>query len=350
MVATRAGPPANTTTGVVVATNHVYATWALTLLEDFARLQIWHRPRQTICIHHNITAHDMGILSRYCRLVPTRFRFDRDYDFVKRQFKHHLYWTPPPRRSPGSNASNPLVPYRFATAWDRVDIILEPLFREFAKIIYLDVDHLVVAACGPRRSTVWPGLRSILVRVDPPCVKAGRPFDMEDLSSGSFPLALPRESIGVKPLSRYREFFLELLANASIKDDFRREFPVKDARPGEGVFSNRLIVYNMTAIPSPEAMKRRVLSLFHHYGPQVSRWGEQGFFQMLFWNRVQPINSPSLFGLVHLYGVSCQLHLDNVTGQCPRIKGRLPTPRSPRIGAIISSAKFQERKAHTTGG
>jgi len=47
----------------------------------------------------------------------------------------------------------------------------------------------------------------------------------------------------------------------------------------------------MTAIPSPAAMKARVLELFVRYGPQVSRWGEQGFFQMLFWDEI--FNLPS---------------------------------------------------------
>ena len=66
------------------------------------------------------------------------------------------------------------------------------------------------------------------------------------------------------------------------------------------------------------------MDLFVRYGPQVSRWGEQGFFQMLFWNRTfsfwegnRPINA-----LEHLYGATCQKHLvlnaDNVTKECPQ--------------------------------
>ena len=147
------------------------ASWASRLLEDIWRLHVWRRPEATVCLVNNLQPSDVAALSPYCALEQTRFRFDPMWAFVPKTYKMRT-WSPMPGHSPGTLLQNPIVNYSFAPAWDRIDLLLEPFYRRWDHIVYIDADHLVLKRF--ELTTLTSGARRPTPPLAPRCARAPR--------------------------------------------------------------------------------------------------------------------------------------------------------------------------------
>ena len=235
--------------GVVLATDHRFATWAEALLEALARQGVWDRSDDTICIIDSksarpLTEDDQASLRKHCHLFQTRFRYDPDFSFLSERYVRTEFYT---RTSHYKTAHlgepwNKLVPYTFSFAWNRFDILVEPYFRRFTHVVYLDCDHRVVQT-----------------------------FSMSALamSSGRLPLATQY----VVGASTYRDLMPMAIKDSAVRTAFLREFPPSKAPPA---FSNHMMIFNMSAVAPPNVTKARILGFvraLHATGLAVGRAG-----------------------------------------------------------------------------
>jgi len=190
---------ASTTTGLVLAMNHAFVSWAVGLLDDLRSFGSWQFPENTVCIAEELLPQDYAVLQPRCTITPTVFRHDPTWEFVQFTYKRHAWWTPPPRYK--GHTTN-LINYTFVPAWNRMDILLEDLYRRFEKVIYLDCDTRVTR----------------VLNLDADFITGGK----------SIAIALEH---AINGLNRYRDFYLALLPNASKRKEFETEFPPSANRP-----------------------------------------------------------------------------------------------------------------------
>ena len=254
---------ASSSRALVVGTNHRMANWAQALLEDLGNHNVWRGP--TICILSNVTAADEAALRPLCEPTEAAFPLDAAFD-------------------PWRTAN-----YSFGASWNRLELLYLARYRRFATLLWIDVDHRLLG-----------------------------PFDMAQFAA-STALALPHAFVPSKRLDRYRDLKLDHL-DAQARRDLARHAP---QRRGEGVYSNKIMVINTTLLAPPHATKHWFLGLLRAYGPEVSRYMEQGFLQLAYWNSTSHLHADGLARLQHLYGHAACKEVVAATGQCP------PYRRSP---------------------
>ena len=250
---------ASSSRALVVGANHRMANWAQFLLEDLGAQNIWRGP--TVCILSNVTAVDEAALRPLCETVTADFPLDATFD-------------------PWRTAN-----YSFSPSWNRLEMLYLGRYRRFETLVWIDVDHRLL----------------------------GR-FDMAQLVSPTAALALPHAF--VPRLDRYRDLRLEHLGLGA-RRSLARDAP---QHRGEGVYSNKVMVINTTLLAPPRATKQHLLGLLRAYGPQVSRYMEQGFLQLAYWNSTAHLHADGLGRLQHMYGHAACRDVVATTGQCPPYK------------------------------
>ena len=90
-----------------------------------------------------------------------------------------------PGHSPGTLLQNPIVNYSFAPAWDRIDLLLEPFYRRWDHIVYIDADHLVLKRF--ELTTLTSGARRPTPALAPRCARAPRLLARRHATRSAFP-------------------------------------------------------------------------------------------------------------------------------------------------------------------
>ena len=80
---------ASTTTGLVLAMNHAFVSWAVGLLDDLRSFGSWQFPENTVCIAEELLPQDYAVLQPRCTITPTVFRHDPTWEFVQFTYKRH---------------------------------------------------------------------------------------------------------------------------------------------------------------------------------------------------------------------------------------------------------------------
>ena len=233
--------PSNNKDLFVILTNHKYAKWATSFVNVIRNVE---NMSKIACLTvGNIQPEDILSLQNACTMVL-----------------------------PSTTNENWPSPH-----WYKLRMFVEPVFRQFERVRYADVDHAVKH--GGIDWDAWVGT---------PSEPVGILYGGCNVNGG-----------------RMREF-------KEITNDIKHQFPASEYDLKGECLTTRVMVMETKYLPPVREMKKRVTKLQQEYPPSVFKYHEQGFIQMLFWNNTHYLKkNPS--GLKHLYHMKCQV---DKHGQC----------------------------------